>query len=311
MKNNQKLKTSCNKYNNKLQLVLFFLLTLMAEQVTANQLFSSDEQVTHQDVLRGSITPERSWWDLTHYHLNIKIDPKTKSISGTNTMKYMVLADPTASPKSSEKKIQKPIKQTKLQVELQPPLILEKVTQNGKILDVTQDGYSYFISTLDNAKIGQEYEVVMHYSGIPHEAKKAPWDGGITWSKDSNDIDFIASSCQGLGASIWWPNKDHAYDEPNNGVLISVEVPEHLTNVSNGRLQKVEHNTLAKTKTFHWEVINPINNYGVNINIGDYVHFEEVHQGESGTLNMDYYVLRENLTKAKHQFKEAKRTITA
>lgn len=311
MKNNQKLKTSCNKYNNKLQLVLFFLLTLMAEQVTANQLFSSDEQVTHQDVLRGSITPERAWWDLTHYHLNIKIDPKTKSISGTNTMKYVVLTDPTTSPKSSEKKIQKPIKQTKLQIELQPPLILEKVTQHGKILDVTQDGYSYFISTLDNAKIGQEYEVVMHYSGIPHEAKKAPWDGGITWSKDSNDIDFIASSCQGLGASIWWPNKDHAYDEPNNGVLISVEVPEHLTNVSNGRLQKVEHNTLAKTKTFHWEVINPINNYGVNINIGDYVHFGEVHQGESGTLDMDYYVLRENLTKAKHQFKEAKRTITA
>ena len=274
--------------------LIIFLAILPNAQAFAAQFFATKNEVTQQDILRGSITPERAWWDLTHYHLDIKVEPTNKFISGKNTMKYVVLSQ------------QKP-----LQIELQQPLVLNKVTQNGKTLNFTQQGYSYFISTLPNAKIGQEYEIIMHYSGIPHEAKKAPWDGGITWSKDENDIDFIASSCQGLGASIWWPNKDHAYDEPNNGVLISVEIPEHLTNVSNGRLQKVDHNKLAKTKTFHWEVVNPINNYGVNINIGDYVHFGEVYQGENGTLDMDYYVLRENLTKAKHQFKEAKRTITA
>ena len=120
----------------------------------------------------------------------------------------------------------------------------------------------------------------MHFSGVPHEAIRAPWDGGITWNKDDNGNDFIASSCQGLGASIWWPNKDHAYDEPNNGVMISVEVPEHLMDISNGRLVKVEHNKQAKTKTYHWQVVNPINNYGININIGDYVHFGEQYQGE-------------------------------
>lgn len=278
----------------KFSSVFFTLLCLLfsAPNTLAKEIFAPAQDITQQDILRGSITPERAWWDLTHYHLNIKVDPETKSISGTNTMKYMVLS-----------------KQKQLQIELQEPLKLEQVTQNGHILRVIKKGYSYFIKTLPHAEIGKEYELVMHYSGIPQEAIRAPWDGGITWSKDSNNIDFIASSCQGVGASIWWPNKDHAYDEPNNGVLISVEVPEHLFNVSNGRLKNIEHNKSRKTKTFHWEVTNPINNYGVNINIGDYVNFDEIYQGENGPLDMNYYVLRENLTKAKHQFKDAKRTI--
>jgi len=250
--------------------------------------------ITHQEKLRGTITPDRAWWDLSHYHLDIKVDPATKFFSGTNTMKYKVL------------------KQAKrLQIELQAPMKLEKVMQNGKALAIEKDGYSHFITLLDEQKIGSEQQVIMHFSGQPVTAKRAPWDGGITWKKDSNGLDFIATSNQGIGSSIWWPNKDHPSDEPNNGVLISVEVPEHLVDVSNGRLVKTEHNKADKTKTYHWQVVNPINNYGVNLNIGDYVHFGEKHQGEKGQLDMDYYVLRENLAKAKKQFKEAKRTVEA
>lgn len=247
-----------------------------------------------QNIFRGTITQQRAWWNLTHYHLDISVDPSTKSIAGINTMKYEVL---------SEKK--------RLQIELQAPMQLTKVMQNGQALAVEQMGYSYFITITAEQKIGEEYQLEMHFSGIPHEAIRAPWDGGITWTKDENGNDFIASSCQGLGASIWWPNKDHAYDEPDNGAMISVEVPEHLMDVSNGRLVKVDHNKAKKTKTYHWQVVNPINNYGININIGDYVHFGEKYQGESGQLDMDYYVLRQNLEKAKVQFKDAKRTIEA
>jgi aminopeptidase N len=275
--------------------LIFIAISIIFTTQAIAAAFKFTEIDSHQqNIFRGTITPERAWWDLTHYHLDIKVDTKTKSISGTNTMKYKVL---------SEKK--------RLQIELQAPMQLTKVEQNGKTLKVEQLGYSYFINTIETQAIGTEYELIMHFSGIPHEAIKAPWDGGITWSVDDNGNDFIASSCQGLGASIWWPNKDHAYDEPNDGALISVEVPEHLMDVSNGRLINVEHNQQAKTKTYHWQVVNPINNYGININIGDYVHFGEKHQGEAGELDMDYYVLRDNLAKAKSQFKDAKRTIEA
>ncbi len=275
--------------------VTFSLFSLLLCNNTIAELFPKHDIDNHQqNIFRGTITPERAWWDLSHYHLDITVDPQNKSISGTNTMKYKVLTE-----------------QKRLQIELQAPMQLNKVEQNGKILAVEKLGYSYFITLSEPQEIGKEYQLTMHFSGVPKEAVKAPWDGGITWSKDANGHDFIASSCQGLGASIWWPNKDHAYDEPDQGALLSVEVPEHLMDVSNGRLIKVEHDQQRKTKTYHWQVVNPINNYGININIGDYVHFGEQHQGESGLLDMDYYVLRDNLDKAKAQFKDAKRTITA
>lgn len=273
---------------------LFSLITLSAPLSIAAELFSTKSQVSRQDILRGSITPERAWWDLGHYHLDIKVDPKQRTISGKNTMKYRVLAE-----------------KDRLQIELQAPMKLDKVLQSGKALSVEKDGYSYFISLQEEHVIGSEHEITMYFSGQPQVAIRAPWDGGITWTKDENGIDFIASSNQGVGASIWWPNKDHAYDEPDNGTLISVEVPEHLVDVSNGRLIKTDHNKKAKTKTYHWQVVNPINNYGININIGDYVHFGEKYQGEKGQLDMDYWVLRDNLAKAKVQFKDAKRTIEA
>ena len=250
--------------------------------------------ISHQEALRGSITPERLWWDLRHYALAVTVDPTERTIGGTNTMTYRVLTPGH-----------------RLQIELQAPMQLHKVTQNGEELAVEQDGYSYFITPEKPHKVDQEYRLTMHFGGKPQEAKRPPWDGGITWKKDSNGLDFIASSNQGNGASIWWPNKDHPYDEPDDGALISVEVPEHLMDVSNGRLIKTENHPERKTKTYHWQVVNPINNYGINLNIGDYVHFGEKYQGEKGELDMDYYVLRENLKKAKVQFRDAKRTLAA
>jgi len=260
---------------------------------TASNLFSTTI-ANHQSDLRGSLTPERLWWNLLHYHLDIKVEPSAQSISGGNTIKYEVLSA-----------------QKRLQIELQPPMVLDKVIQDGNPLKVDQDGYSYFIHTKSSQTIGSTQQLTLYFHGKPKIAVKAPWDGGLTWSKDENGLDFIASSNQGIGASIWWPNKEHAYDEPDNGILMSVEVPEQLVDVSNGRLIKVDRNSDAKTKTYHWQVTNPINNYSVNINIGDYVHFGEKYQGEKGSLDMDYWVLRNNLEKAKHQFKDAQRTLEA
>ncbi len=270
------------------------ILALGTPMAHAGDLFPTSDTVSRQDVLRGAITPERAWWDLSYYHLAVNVDPKERTIVGTNTMKYRVLSP-----------------QQRLQIELQAPMTLDKVMQDGEQLSVEKDGYSYFITPKSSQTIGSEQTLTMYFSGHPQVAKRAPWDGGITWTKDNNGIDYIASTSQGLGASIWWPNKDHAYDEPDNGMKISVEVPEHLVDVSNGRLIATDHNKQAKTKTYHWQVTNPINNYGVNINIGDYVHFGEKYQGEKGQLDMDYWVLRDNLDKAKKQFKEAKRTIEA
>ncbi|REH43933.1 peptidase M1-like protein [Tenacibaculum gallaicum] len=255
-------------------------------------LFSNTEKFTRQDSLRGSITPERLWWDLTYYHLNVAVNPDKKFIEGKNTVQYKVLKPHQV-----------------LQIDLQPPLKITKVTQNNKELQVVSEGNAHFIQLKLPQKEGAINSVDVYYEGKPKEAIRAPWDGGFSWKKDSNGNHFVATSCQGLGASIWWPNKDHMYDEVDS-MAISVRVPKNLMDVSNGRLRNIEqHND--NTTTYHWFVDNPINNYGVNVNIGDYVHFSEKYNGEDGELDMNYYVLRDNLKKAKKQFKDAPKMMKA
>ena len=259
----------------------------------AQGLLNKSENVfTHQDSLRGSITKERSWWDLKYYHLDVKVNPADKTITGSNTVKYTVLTE-----------------YNKMQIDLQEPMQLYKVTQNGKELKFERDGNAFFIQLTEKQTVGETKEIVITFGGKPKEAVRPPWDGGITWKKDKNGKDFIASSCQGLGASVWWPCKDHMYDEVEN-MLISVNVPGHLTDVSNGRLQSVKKEKDG-TKTFNWYVANPINNYGVNINIGDYVNFSEKYKGEKGDLDCNYYVLKDNLAIAKEHFKDAPRMLKA
>ncbi|MDX5418078.1 MAG: M1 family metallopeptidase [Hymenobacteraceae bacterium] len=247
---------------------------------------------TRQDTLRGSITPERAWWDLTYYHLNIKVNPADSSIHGMNTIQYKVLEPYQV-----------------MQLDLQPPMRMEKVMQNGKRLEVTQDGNAYFVKLTEQQRPGAVNKLEVYYGGKPQVSVNPPWSGGITWKRDERGNPFVASSNQGDGASLWWPCKDHMYDEPDS-MLISVAVPKDLINVSNGRLRGIDENKDG-TRTFHWFVSNPINNYGVNINIGDYVHFGEKYQGEKGMLDCDYWVLRDNLDKAKAQFKDVPRTLQA
>ncbi len=280
-----------NLIKNKLDIMsryfilLFILLITINNKTLAQGIFGEKNDFTRQDTLRGTITAEREWWDLNYYHLDIKVVPEERSIKGSNTVGYTVL------------------KSNKLmQIDLQEPMKITAVYQKNKPLKFTREGNAYFIELKQKQKAGKVNYITIEYEGKPKVAVRAPWDGGLSWEKDNNGIDFIATSCQGLGASVWWPNKDHMYDEVDS-MLMSVNVPKHLTNVSNGRLRKVIEKD-DNTKTYEWFVANPINNYGVNINIGDYVNFSEKYNGEKGILDLDYYVLRDNLEKAKEQFKQ-------
>jgi aminopeptidase N len=247
---------------------------------------------THDDTLRGSITKERAWWDLQFYHLNVKVNPADSTIGGSVLVRYKVLQP----------------NQT-LQIDLQRPLTISKITQDGQELTFRRDGDAFFIN-LTKKQVPQAQEsIVVYYGGRPHVAKRAPWDGGFSWKRDKNGQPFVATSCQGLGASVWWPCKDHMYDEPDS-MAISVTVPKPLIDISNGRLRSVTENA-DNTRTFHWYVQNPINNYGINVNIGNYESWAETFEGEKGKLDLSYYALPENLEKAKAQFQQVKPMLKA
>ena len=246
--------------------------------------YAQSAEFTKQDTLRGNITPQRAWWDLVYYHLEVDIDPERKFISGQNAIHYRVLDT---------------VK--RLQIDLQPPMVIDQITQDGEILEYETVGNAHFISLKKSQRIGELEKILVQYSGNPREAAFPPWDGGFSWEKDKRNNPFIATSCQGIGASIWWPNKDHPYDEPDS-MRISIGAPKKLLGVGNGRLEGVEEKD--DKKIYHWVVRNPINNYGVNVNIGDYVNFSEQYEGEKGSLALDYYVLRDNLDKARDQFRQ-------
>ncbi len=251
------------------------------------------QQFTKQDTLRGSITPERAWWDLNYYDLNIKVQPDKKYIAGYNIVRYKVLKAHDV-----------------LQIDLQEPLEITGISQDKEPLDYHHIGPAYFINLKKKQVPGEYNELYIQYAGKPKEAVRAPWDGGFSWKKDTNGKHFVATSCQGLGASVWWPNKDHMYDEVDS-MRIAIDVPKDLMAVANGRLRDSHEYEYGGYKMYEWFVANPINNYGVNVNIGDYVHFGEKYDGEKGPLDMDYYVLRDDLEKAKEQFKDAPKMMKA
>ncbi len=245
-----------------------------------------------QDTLRGSITKERVWWDLKYYHLSIKVNPDDSTIKGTNKIQYKVL---------DSYKV--------MQIDLQAPMSITKITQEGKNLPFRKEGNAWFIDFPAARKKGKIENLTVEFSGKPQVSKNPPWSGGLSWKKDSEGNHYITTTCQGDGASLWWPCKDHQYDEPDS-MLISITVPSNLMDVSNGRLRSIEKNS-DNTTTYNWFVSNPINNYCVNMNIGAYVHFSEKYKGKKGILDCDYYVLKENLEKAKEQFKDVKRMLDA
>ncbi|NNF19740.1 MAG: M1 family metallopeptidase [Flavobacteriaceae bacterium] len=242
------------------------------------------QEFTEQDTLRGSITPERAWWDLDYYDLQVAVDPDKKFISGSNLVQYRVLEE-----------------NDRLQIDLQPPMKIIKVTQEGKELEVESRGNAHFIKLEASQEEGALKRLTVFFEGKPRAAKRAPWDGGFSWKTDKNGKPFVATSNQGLGASVWWPNKDHMYDEVDS-MAIRITTPKELVGVGNGRLLKTEKQ--ANSITYHWYVDNPINNYGVNVNLADYVHFGDSYQGEKGKLDLDYYVLPYNKEKAEEQFKQ-------
>ncbi|MDR2887340.1 MAG: M1 family metallopeptidase [Bacteroidales bacterium] len=240
---------------------------------------------TRQDTLRGSITPERKWWDVVYYHLSVDVNPSDSSVKGSNTVFYKIL---------EPGKI--------MQIDLQEPMSITHIVQNEKNLAFRREGSVYWIRISNSQAANGADSVTLYFEGRPPVADKPPWTPAFTWSRDRNGMPFIANANQGAGASVWWPCKDHMYDEPDS-MLISVTVSENLTDVSNGRLRSVIGNGNG-TRTFNWFVTNPINIYGVNINIADYAHFSEVFHGEGGKLDCSYYVLKENLEKARKQFRQ-------
>lgn len=259
--------------------ILFTLFTIMP---VSSQVLSHKKTFTEADTLRGSLRPERNY-DVLKYHLSVKVDPEEKYISGFNTITF-----------KAEEAL--PV----VQVDLFANMKVDSIVYKGKNLNYKRKFNAVFIEMDPAVAENTVDSLQFYYSGNPTVANNAPWDGGFVFEKDEDGNPWVAVAVQGTGASLWYPNKDHQSDEPEE-VLIEVAVPNELMNVSNGRFLGKEILDDGYTN-WKWKVNSPINNYDVVVNIGNYVHFHDQYKD----LDLDYYVLPYNLEKAKKQFEEVK-----
>ena len=288
---------------NIYQALTFTLLFCINYSASEAQPLQDKKVFTRQDTLRGSITPERAWWDVVMYDLHVQPDFTRFTISGSNTILFKIVKTP----------------QARMQIDLQDPLLIDSAQLNNVPVTVERDGNVWWV-LLPKKKMpkslpqhqyakGPLQELKIFYHGVPKPALRAPWDGGVVWKKDKQGNPWIGTACQGLGASVWWPCKDHQGDEPDS-TLISVTAPDTLMNVSNGRLRN-ESPSVNGMKTWTWFVSQPINIYNISMNVGKYAHFSDTLMGEKGKLDLDYYVMPYNLDKAKKQFEQVKPMLRA
>lgn len=242
----------------------------------------SAQKFSRRDSLQGGLRFERVCFDVLRYDLNITINPEKRSIVGFNDISFKVVENTT-----------------KIQLDLFDNMQVDSIIWNKQKLTYKRDFDAVFIRFPSEIMQNTTEKVRFYYSGKPKVAKNAPWDGGFVFHKDSNDKHHIAVAVQGTGASLWFPVKDSQTDEPDNGASIKVAVPNGLINVSNGRFKGSEDLGNGYTR-WDWEVINPINNYTITVNIADYVHIHD----KLDDLDLDYYVLRENKEKARKHFEE-------
>jgi aminopeptidase N len=267
--------------------LLICLLTLFSSapvfaQHTINQIF------TRYDSLRGALTPLRTSYDVYFYDLHLRVNPEDQSIKGHNTIRYRTTAD-----------------FNKIQVDLFSNMKINRIVQHNQELKFERDSNAVFITYPQLQPKGIVDSITIYYEGKPIVATNPPWDGGFTWEKDQTGKHWIGVSCEGIGASLWWPNKDHLSDEPDS-MHISCEVPSNLMCVANGNLHHTTKLSDGYTR-YGWQVSYPINNYNVTLNIADYAHFSDTYTAKDGEkLALDYYVLRYNLDVAKKHFTQVK-----
>lgn len=271
---------------------LIILSILCFYQLSNGQLLTNKFIATKADTVRGTYSEYRSWWDLQHYDLYVRPETYDGTVTGINKIKFKVLRSG----------------QNKLQLDLQKPMQMDSVFFRDSKLPFERYENAYLITFPGIYTEGEEMTLEVYFHGKPKVATNPPWDGGLIWTKDDKGNPWISVACQGLGASVWWPCKDHGLDEPDAGATISINAPANLVAVSNGVLQQVFPGDNYNTHV--WRVKSPINNYNITMNIGKYVKFEDTYKGVKGDLKMEYWFLEQHSeTAKKHLMEEAKQML--
>ena len=151
------------------------------------------------------------------------------------------------------------------------------------------------------------------YHGHPKISENPPWDGGFVYDEDIYGRHWVGLACQLSGASLWWPNEEQLFDEPDS-MRLKFNVPDPYMAIANGQLVAELSNSFINdtihSNVFEWFISFPVNNYNVTVNIGVYDYFSDQLDGLMGPLSLNYYVLPYNKNIAQYHFKQSKQVLS-
>lgn len=217
------------------------------------------------------------------------MDWEKKRIAGTNVIHFKVMDELKS-----------------LQIDLRKNMEIHRILYKGREVDYRRDEGTVWVIFPEYLPVGTVDEFSVVFYGTPQEAKRPPWDGGWVWEKDGNKQPWIATACEGEGASLWFPCKDLLADEPDS-MNVSIIIPNsELMAVSNGDLRGIEV-LPGSFKKYNWHISYPINLYNVTVNIGNYTYFTDKYKSKiAGEQVLEYYVLADNEEKARKHFQQVK-----
>ncbi len=269
----------------KIRFVVLFCLSILMGN--AQLLDGVNGSYNLGDTLRGALRPERTCFDVNYYDLNLDIDFEKQAIAGFNEIHYTNVAD-----------------FKRFQIDLFDNMLIDSIVQGDEVLEYKRLFNAVFVDFKKMQKKGEQNHIVVYYHGKPIIGENPPWDGGFTWQKDDEGNPWLGVSCEGIGASLWWPNKDHLSDEPDS-MRVTCKTPLDLIFVGNGVLEYDTRDFENEKHITTWKVSHPINNYNVTLNIGAYENFQDYYTSPDGEkLLLDYWVMPYNLDKAKTQFEQ-------
>ncbi|MEO1626835.1 MAG: M1 family metallopeptidase, partial [Bacteroidota bacterium] len=272
---------------------IFWLLLWLALPLWGQNDFYKNHSFTQADTLRGKLLPERSCYDVHYYQLNIRVNPDEKFLQGQVAIHF-----------TAERDFER------LQIDLYREMTIAAISFEDQALDYERRANAVLVNMPRLLLSGEQAVLHITYGGKPQSAVDPPWQEGFVWSEDGRGRPWVGVACEGAGASLWWPCKDHLSDEPDS-CQVQVSVPEGLMAVSNGNLQSVD--TLGNGYVrYDWRVSYPINNYNITLNIAPYVQFSDHYQmGNGESLALDYYVLPNNLARARRHFRQIPKVLEA
>jgi aminopeptidase N len=277
-----------------MKLYLFLFITIFFAGCTSllNKSTLAVPKLSERNRLLGALLPERICYDIQHYDINIEIDVEKKYLKGYVDFDAIAVNGFNL-----------------LQIDLAKSMQLNDVEYKGKKLNTRRKEDAVYID-FPKVSEGEEFTFRVYYEGKPQEAKNPPWDGGFIWEKDKMGRDYVSVACEGDGCGLWWPLKDHISDEPDLGAKMTFTVPEDLMCVSNGRLLDSIPNNNEGKSTYVWEVTNPINNYNISVQLGNYVSLvDTVHRSNGKIETLNHYVLDYHKEVASTVFPQARKVI--